>query len=153
MYFKIMRICKSVLKYYNLISYSWFFSSRPLDPSLENWFLFSFFSFRSAHNQSSESHFNMSTTWENVFILFLFFFRERERKRREGNMDGKRHEEWFDARIEKWEASEFANTSKIRKKALEESLVSFFDRENTNQVTINEVSIRFKMLANSKTLA
>lgn len=69
-------------------------------------------------------------------------------------MDGNRHEEWFDARIEKWEASEFANTSKIRKKkALEESLVSLFDRENTNQVTINEVSIRFKMLANSKTLA
>lgn len=154
MYFKIMRICKSVLKYYNLISYSWFFSSRPLDPSLENWFLFSFFSFRSAHNQSSESHFNMSTTWENVFILFFFFFsgKGKEEKGREHGREETRRVIWCSYR-EVRSLGICKHIQNPKKKALEESLVSFFDRENTNQVTINEVSIRFKMLANSKTLA
>lgn len=63
--FKIMHICKSVLKYYNLIFYSRF-PSRSLDLPLENWFLFFFFSFRSTHYQTSESHFT-STTRDNVF--------------------------------------------------------------------------------------
>lgn len=40
-YVKIMHICKSVLKYYNLIFYSRF-PSRPLDLLLENWFHFLF---------------------------------------------------------------------------------------------------------------